>query len=104
MSDETENKKEETKEVETTSVVTTDSHTHKETVDNIPIELSVVLGTSKLRVNQLLKLGRGAVVELDKAVNEPVEIYANDVMVAKGDVIVTDEDMLGISLIEVINN
>ncbi len=76
---------------------------NKETVENIPIELSVVLGSSKLRVNQLLKLGRGAVVELDKGVNEPVEIFADDVLVAKGDVVVTESDMLGISLIEVMN-
>lgn len=103
MSEETEDKKEETKSEKTTAVVDPKNHTHKETVENIPIELSVVLGTSKLRVNQLLKLGRGAVVELDKGVNEPVEIYANDVLVAKGDVVVTDNDMLGITLIEVMN-
>lgn len=45
----------------------------------ITVDISVTLGTADLRVNQLLKLGRGAVVELDRDVNDYVDIYANNV-------------------------
>ena len=53
----------------------------------VNVDLSVVLGRTSLRVYQLLKLGRGAVVELNRSINEPVEILANDIPVAKGEII-----------------
>ena len=56
------------------------AHGKRENSDNdIMVELSVTLGTATLRVNQLLKLGRGAVVELDRGINDYVDIYANNV-------------------------
>ncbi len=66
----------------------------------VNVDLSVVLGRTSLRVYQLLKLGRGAVVELNRSLNEPVEILANDIPVAKGEIIVTDEGYVAIKITE----
>jgi flagellar motor switch protein FliN/FliY len=70
----------------------------------VPVEISVVLGKSHLRVNQLLKLGRGAVVELDQKTNQPVEIYANDILVARGEVVITEGDRIGVTLTELVKS
>lgn len=71
---------------------------------NVRINLSVVLGAATLRVHQLLKLGRGAVVELERKTNEPVEIFANDILIAKGEVVVTGDDMIGVTLTELVSS
>ncbi|MBE6445280.1 MAG: flagellar motor switch protein FliN [Alphaproteobacteria bacterium] len=65
---------------------------------DIPVDVSVTLGTANLRVHQLLKLGRGAVVELDRNINDHVDIYANDVLIGHGEVIVTENETIGISI------
>ena len=70
----------------------------------VPVEISVVLGKAVLRVNQLLKLGRGAVVELDQRTDWPVEVFANDVLVARGEVIVTEGDRIGVTLTELVSS
>jgi len=57
-------------------------------IDNIKIDLSVVLGQSRMPVHQLLRMGRGAVIELDTHANEEVEILANDVPIALGAVVI----------------
>ncbi len=74
---------------------------HKNGISNkdITVEVSVTLGTADLRVHQLLKLGRGAVVELDRNVNDYVDIYANDILIGKGEVVVTDDETIGISIL-----
>lgn len=69
----------------------------------ISVEISVTLGTADLRVNQLLKLGRGAVVELDRDVNDYVDIYANDVLIGHGEVVITENETIGISITDTIN-
>ncbi|ABC23965.1 FliM/FliN family flagellar motor switch protein [Rhodospirillum rubrum] len=76
----------------------------KQAVYTVPVEISVVLGKAVLRVNQLLKLGRGAVVELEQKISEPVEIYANDILVARGEVIITDGDKIGVTLTELVRS
>ena len=70
--------------------------------NEISVEISVTLGTADLRVQQLLKLGRGAVVELDREINDYVDIYANDVLIVKGEVVITENDSIGIAVTEVI--
>ena len=72
------------------------------TSNEISVEISVTLGTADLRVQQLLKLGRGAVVELDREINDYVDIYANDVLIGKGEVVITENDSIGIAVTEVI--
>ena len=70
---------------------------------DIAINLSVTLGSTNLRVHQLLKLGRGAVVELDKDINDHVDIYANDVLIGHGEVVITENETIGISITEMIS-
>lgn len=69
----------------------------------IPVKVSAVLGTAHMQVNQLLKLGRGAVVELDRKVGEAIDIYVNNRLVARGEVVIVD-DKLGITMTEIIKN
>ena len=72
------------------------------TSNEISVEISVTLGIADLRVQQLLKLGRGAVVELDRDINDYVDIYANDVLIGRGEVVITENDSIGIAVTEVI--
>jgi flagellar motor switch protein FliN/FliY len=74
---------------------------HLEAVYDIPVTVRAVLGKATLQVNQLLKLGRGAVIEIDRKVGEAVDIYVNDRLVARGEVVVV-EDRLGITMTEII--
>jgi flagellar motor switch protein FliN/FliY len=67
----------------------------------VPVEVSAVLGKSTMPVSSLLKLGRGAVVELDRKVGEAIDIYVNNRLVARGEVVVV-EDRLGITMTEII--
>ena len=72
----------------------------------IPVTVQIVLGTATMPVANLAKLGRGAVVPLDRRVGEPVDVVVNGKVVARGEVMVTDEDnsRFGISLTEVLGN
>ena len=70
-------------------------------VYDIPVQVSAVLGKSTMQVSQLLKLGRGAVVELDRKVGEAIDIYVNNRLVARGEVVVVD-DRLGVTMTEII--
>lgn len=74
-----------------------------EAVFDIPVQVSAVLGKSSMQVSQLLKLGRGAVVELDRKVGEAIDIYVNNRLVARGEVVVV-EDRLGITMTEIIKS
>ncbi len=74
-----------------------------EAIYDIPVTLSAVLGTSQMRVDQLLRLGRGAVVELNRKVGEAIDIYVNNRLVARGEVVVV-EDKLGITMTEIIKS
>ena len=69
-------------------------------VHDIAVKVSVVLGTTELPVRQLLRLGRGAVLELNRKVGEDVDIYVNDRLVARGE-IVSLGDKLGVTMTEI---
>jgi len=72
-----------------------------EAVFDVPVTVSAVLGKSGMEVSQLLKLGRGTIVELDRKVGEAIDIYVNDRLVARGEVVLV-EDRLGITMTEII--
>ena len=72
-----------------------------EAVYDIPVQVSAVLGKTTMQVSQLLKLGRGAVIELDRKVGEAVDIYVNNHLVARGEVVVV-EDRFGVTMTEII--
>lgn len=78
-----------------------DSNLSLEAVYDVPVNISVVLGKTSMQVNQLLKLGRGAVVELDRKVGEPIDILVNNRLVARGEIVVV-EDRIGVTLTEII--
>lgn len=70
--------------------------------DEITVDISVTLGTADLRVQQLLKLGRGAIVELDRNVNDYVDIYANNILIGHGEVVITENETIGISVTDIV--
>lgn len=72
-----------------------------EAVYNIPVKVSAVLGKTSMKVNQLMKLNKGAIIELDRKVGEAIDIYVNNSLVARGEVVVVD-DKLGITMTEII--
>jgi len=73
-------------------------------VMNIPVEVQVVLGSTTMPVATLMNLGRGAVITLDRQIGDPVDIVVNGRIVARGEVIVLEDDSsrFGVSLTEVI--
>ena len=72
-----------------------------EAVFDVPVRISVVLGRTKIPVAQLLKMDVGTVVELDRQVGEAVEIYVNDRLVARGEIVLV-ENRLGVTMTEII--
>ncbi|GAK32315.1 hypothetical protein JCM17846_10260 [Iodidimonas nitroreducens] len=70
---------------------------------NVPVNIKVVLGSAALTVNQLLKLGRGAVVEIDRKVGESVDIHINNHLVARGEVVIVEDDRLGVTLTDIVD-
>lgn len=73
-----------------------------EMILDLPLTLSVEFGKVKMLVNDLLQLGQGSIVELDKAVGEPLDVSINDKLVAKGEVVVLDKHF-GIRLTDIIS-
>ena len=69
---------------------------------DIPLELSVELGRTKMLVNELLQLGQGSIVELNKIAGEPLEIYINRKLVARGEVVVVNEKF-GVRLTDIVS-
>ena len=69
----------------------------------VPVHISAVLGRASLSVAQLLQLGEGSVLELDRKVGEAIDIYVNNRLVARGEVVVVDE-RLGVTMTEIIKD
>jgi flagellar motor switch protein FliN/FliY len=76
--------------------------TRMKMVLDVPLKVTVELGRTKLLVNDLLQLGQGSVIELDKMAGEPMEIYVNDKLVAMGEVVVVNEKF-GVRLTDVMS-
>ena len=75
--------------------------TDMEALMDVEVEITAVLGMSLMPISQILKLGRGAVVELNRNVGDDIDVHANNRLVAKGEVIVVD-DRLGVTITEII--
>ncbi len=73
-----------------------------EAVYDIPVTVSAVLGKATMQVSQLLKLGRGAVVELDRKLGEAIDIYVNNRLVARGEVVMVEDNRLGVTMTEIV--
>ena len=72
-------------------------------VFDVPVNISAVLGKAHIDVNSLLKLTSGSVVELDRKIGEAIDIYVNNRLVARGEVVVVD-DRLGVTMTEIIKD
>src|SRR5499427_9476478 len=70
-------------------------------VFDVPVNISAVLGRSQLSVAQLLQLAQGSILELDRKVGEAIDIYVNNRLVARGEVVIVD-DRLGVTMTEII--
>ena len=92
--------------ISSTGEASADSETKRsaqdlEAVFDVPVTVSAVLGKSAMEVSQLLKLAKGTIVELDRKVGEAIDIYVNDRLVARGEVVLV-EDRLGVTMTEII--
>jgi flagellar motor switch protein FliN len=72
-------------------------------VFDVPVNISAVLGRSSLSVAQLLQLSQGSILELDRKVGEAIDIYVNNRLVARGEVVIVD-DRLGVTMTEIIKD
>lgn len=72
-------------------------------VFDVPVNIQAVLGRTQIEVADLLRLGRGSVLELDRRVGEAIDIYVNNRLVARGEIVVVD-DRLGVTMTEIIKD
>lgn len=68
-------------------------------IERIKVEISVVIGSTQMPIRQLLKMGRGAVIDLEARRDDPVWIYANDELIARGEIVLLG-DRIGVSISE----
>ena len=72
-------------------------------IEDVPVKISAVLGKTKIDVAQLKTLGDGAVIELDRKVGEPIDLYVNDRLIARGELVLTD-GVLGVAMTEIVRD
>ncbi len=72
-------------------------------VSGVSVEISVILGKSMMPIHQLLKMGRGAVIELNALVDDPVLIFANNRLIARGEIMVSGENV-AVTITENVSN
>jgi flagellar motor switch protein FliN/FliY len=88
--------------------LTSDAHQHVgfiavKAIDSVKVEVSVVLGRAVMPIHQLLKMGRGAVIELETLQNDPVMVYANNRRIAKGEIMIQG-DGIAVSILDLVNS
>ena len=93
---------------DSTAITVADDATDKTAHDlapvfDVPVNISAVLGKSHMSVAQLLQLNKGSVLELDRKVGEAIDIYVNNRLVARGEVVIVD-DRLGVTMTEIIKD
>ncbi len=72
-------------------------------IDNVPVKISAVLGKVRIDVAQLRELGDGAVIDLDRKVGEPIDLYVNDRLIARGELVMVD-GALGVTMTEIVRD
>ncbi len=86
------------------SAVVEETKKEIDAIMDIPVTISAVLGDSEMDVSQLLRLGRGAVIELNRKVGEAIDIYVNNRLVARGEVFVMENQHLGVTMTEIVKS
>jgi flagellar motor switch protein FliN/FliY len=74
---------------------------HNNVIRDIPVQICAVLGRAKIEISRLITLGRGAIIELDRRVGDPVDIYVNNRLVARGGIVILEE-RLGVTMTEIV--
>lgn len=72
-------------------------------VSEIPVKVSAVLGKTRIKVGALMTLGEGATIELDRKVGEPIDLYVNDRLIARGELVMVDGS-LGVTMTEIVKD
>jgi flagellar motor switch protein FliN/FliY len=85
-----------------TSEVGEEEHRNLKMILDIPLKVTVELGRTKLIVSELLNLGQGSVIELNKLAGEPMEVFVNDKLIARGEAVVVNEKF-GVRLVDIIS-
>jgi flagellar motor switch protein FliN/FliY len=71
---------------------------------DIPVRLSVELGRTEISIREVVNLGRGSMIELDRSAGEPLDVRVNGVLIGRGEVVVINEDRLGLRFTEVVSH
>jgi len=71
--------------------------------EDVPVKIAAVLGKTKIDIAKLKSLGDNAVIELDRKVGEPIDLYVNDRLIARGELVMTD-GVLGVTMTEIVRN
>lgn len=72
-------------------------------IEDVPVRVSAVLGKTRIDIAQLKKLGAGDIIELDRKVGEPIDLYVNDRLIARGELVLID-GVLGVTMTEVVRD
>jgi len=72
-----------------------------ESIYDVPVKMTAVLGKMKMNIADLMSLGAGAIIELDRRVGEPIDLYVNDRLIARGELVLVD-GVLGVTMTEVV--
>jgi len=88
---------------ETNDLAITETTTPFTSVNDVPVTVSAVLGKTKIDVASLMRLGDGAVIELDRKVGEPIDLYVNDRLIARGELVMVDGS-LGVTMTEIVKH
>ena len=93
-------------ELEAAEVVAEADPRHLDSILRIPVAVQVMLGSATMPVANLMKLGKGAVIALDHGIGEPVDVVVNGRVVARGEMVVLDDDptRVGVKLIEIVGS
>jgi flagellar motor switch protein FliN len=70
---------------------------------NIPVRLSVELGRAEIPIREVVNVGRGSVIELDRTLGEPLDVRVNGVLIGHGEIVVIDEERLGLRFVDVVS-
>lgn len=92
-----------TTDVALTSESTPDKAHSSPAVEDVPVKIAAVLGKTKIDVAKLKTLGDGAVIELDRKVGEPIDLYVNDRLIARGELVIKD-GVLGVTMTEIVRD
>jgi flagellar motor switch protein FliN/FliY len=74
-----------------------------ESIYDVPVKISAVLGKTRMDVGSLMQLGEGSIIELDRKVGEPIDLYVNDKLIARGELVMVD-GVLGVTMTEIVKD